>query len=164
MLADPTWHVPRHALRDEVVWIDRPPGGILDELGFGDGSVFGGATRRAARGGWGLSVTNPLFQETARLCGPVPGWHQDITLAELWVSWAYVAHVGPTGDTFYTDCLSLVKAWQRGQAYCSDVLSIYSAVWRRIRVKVIDIGEDNISVVWVPAHLTDAKTRVQHHP
>ena len=65
-------------------------------------------------------------------------------------------HIGPSGGSFFTDCQSLVKAWNRGQANCCDVLSIYSSIWPRIWDKVLDIGEDNAAVAWVPAHLAEA--------
>ena len=88
-----------------------------------------------------------------------PGWHQDITLAECWAFWAYVVHVGPAGGVFYTDCQNLHKAFVRGAAHCTDALSIYSGIWRKIWAKIHDIGVDLIQVVWVPAHLSESKAR-----
>ena len=108
LLADPTWAVPRPIAREEVIWKIRPPGGCLDEFGFGDGSILCGGFKRTARGGWGLSVQNDQRQETAKLCGPVPGWHQYITLAELWAFWAYVA---PTLDRWVVCSSQTARIW-----------------------------------------------------
>ena len=157
LVPDPSWHMPRPILAEAVVWEVRPADGYLDELGFGDGSVHCGRAPRAARGGWGLVVLGLDFKETARLHGPVPGWQQDITLAELMAFNMYLRHIGPGGGTFYTDCRNLVIAWTQGEAACTDAFSIYSGQWRQIWPVVHDIGFDNIHVKWIPSHTSKAK-------
>eukprot|EP00973_Karenia_brevis_P003983 548463-Karenia_brevis.AAC.1 len=70
-----------------------------------------------ARAGWGLTVLNAQLKETARLHGPVPGWHQDITLAESLAFMWYLRHAGPAGGTLYTDSKNVLQIWQRGPAH-----------------------------------------------
>ena len=89
----------------------------------------------------------------------MPGWHQDITLAELWAFWAFVAHLGPAGGVFHTDCRNLVQGFARGREYCTDAFSIYSGIWRRIWAKIEDVGEHLVQVEWMPAHMSEAKAR-----
>ena len=62
-----------------------------------------GRVKRLAREGWGLVVLSEERKVTAKLHGPLPGLHQDITLAESVAFLWYVRHIGALFGTFYTD-------------------------------------------------------------
>jgi hypothetical protein len=85
----------------------------------------------------------------------VPGWHQDITMAECMALMWYVRLVGAEGGTFHTDCLNLVRMWERGEAHCCDAFSVYSGVWRRIWTRIGDLDVGSVTVQWVKGHATD---------
>jgi hypothetical protein len=168
LLADPSWGAPRPRLDEAIVWVRRPADGTLAQSGFGDGSLFNGRHKRLARGGWGLAVYDNDDVLQALLHGPLPGYHQDILMAELFAMWMYVRHLGPFGGKFSTDSLSLVTMWRKGQASCCQTFSIYAAIWTLIWRKVDDVGEAAVSVSWVKGH-TNARhvaaglvTQLQH--
>lgn len=152
LLADPSWQAPRPLLVDNIIWELMPADGYLERKGFGDGSIFHGRHMRLARGGWGLVTYDHNDTQQARLHGPLPGYHQDILLAELYALLMYVRHVGPGGGHFCTDSLALVSMWQKGEAACCRTFSIYASVWTRIWSKVHDVGEALISVAWIKGH------------
>ena len=104
-------------LEEQVVWELWPADGWLGPLGFGDGSLLQGRVPRLARAGWGIVVLDAGRREMARLHGPVPGWHQDITMAECMALMWYVRLVSADGGTFHTVCLNLVRMWERGEAH-----------------------------------------------
>ena len=83
MLVDPSYgqNVPKPMRHEHVVWELHKENGELDTMGLGDGSLKHGRIKRLARGGWGLAVLNEDMKVTAKLHGPLPGLHQDITLA-----------------------------------------------------------------------------------
>ncbi len=114
LVADPSWSAPRPRADAAVVWERRPPDGHFASIGFGDGSLFNGRHKRLARGGWGLAVYGIDDELQALLHGPLPGFHQDIFMAELFAMWMYVRHLGPFGGNFSTDSLSLVTMWRKG--------------------------------------------------
>jgi hypothetical protein len=164
LLADPTWGAPRPRLDDAIVWVLRPADGSLAQNGFGDGSVYNGSHKRLARGGWGLAVYDDDGAIQALLHGPLPGYHQDILMAELFAMWMYVRHLG----AYSTDPLPLVTMWMKGQASCCHTFSKYAAIWTLIWRKVDDVGEAAFSVSWVKGH-TNARhvadgvvTQLQH--
>ena len=113
MLADPSYgqDVPKPIRHEHVVWEVHPVGGELDARGFGDGSLRHGRMKRLARGGWGAAVLTGDMKVTAKLHGPLPRLHQDITLAESVAFLWYLRHVSATGGTFYTrppwSCIAL---------------------------------------------------------
>ena len=136
------------------MWELMPTDGHLAQKGFGDGSLFHGRHKRLARGGWGLVVYDGNDVQQARLHGPLPGYQQDILLAELYALWVYVRHVGPDGGHFCTDSLSLVTMWRNGATACCQTFSIYASIWTRIWYKIHDVGEALISVAWIKSHTT----------
>ena len=156
---DPSWQAPPPLLSAAVVWEIHPQAGHFDELGFGDGSILDGRFPRLARGGWGLVVLDQHRHETARLHGPLPGLHQDITLAELTALEWYLKHIGPAGGNFHTDCHNIIKMWETGEQTCCDAFSIYSSVWRSIWRRVHDLGYELITLTWVKGHATDRHIR-----
>ena len=152
LLADPSWGAPRPRLDDAIVWVLRPSDGCCSQNGFGDGSLFHGRHGRLARGGWGLVVFDENDDLQASLHGPLPGYQQDILLAELYALCMYVRHVGPEGGSASTDSQSLVSMWKKGAASCCQTFSIYAAIWTRIWRKIDDIGESSIAISWVKGH------------
>ena len=131
LLADPSWNWPRPLLIEDIVWDIMPPDGHLAQQGFGDGSLFHGRHKRLARGGWGLVVYDGDDVQQAMLHGPLPGFQQDILLAELYALWVYVRHVGLDGGHFCTDSLSVVTTWRNEATACCQTCSIYASIWTR---------------------------------
>ena len=43
------------------------------------------------------------------------------------------------------------------EAHCTDAFSLYSSVWQHIWAKANDVGVDNITVKWIPAHTSQIK-------
>ena len=78
----------------------HPESGELDRRGFVDGSLRHGRMKRLARGGWGLAVLSEDMRVTAKLHSPLPGLHQDTTLAESVAFLWYLRHVSAMGGTF----------------------------------------------------------------
>ena len=83
MLADPSFgqDVSKPIGNEHLVWDLHPASGELDTQGVGDGSLRNGRMKALARGGWGLAVLNEDMKATAKLHGPLPDLHQDITQA-----------------------------------------------------------------------------------
>ena len=94
---------PKPIKHEHVVWEVHPENGELDTRGFGDGSLRHGRMKRLAREGWGLVVLSEEMKVKAKLHGPLPGLHQDITLAESVAFLWYLRHIGALFGTFYTD-------------------------------------------------------------
>ena len=109
MLADPAFgqDVPKPTRHEHVVWEMHPLSGELNTRGFGVGSFRNGSMKWLARLGWGLAVLNEEMQVTAKLHGPLPGLHQDVTLAESVAFPFYMRHVSAMGGNFYSDSLIL---------------------------------------------------------
>ena len=65
--------------------------------------------KRLALGGWGFAVLNEDMKLTAKLHGPPPCLHQDVTLTESVAFLWYLPHVGALGGTFHTDPLHVQR-------------------------------------------------------
>ena len=83
MLGDPSFgkDVPKRIGHEHDVKDLHPWSGDFDTQGFGDGPLRNGRMKRLARGGLGLAVPNEDMKVTAKLHGPLPGLHLDITPA-----------------------------------------------------------------------------------
>ena len=101
-------------------------------------------------------VFDDSLQQQARLHGPLPGFQQDILLAELHALWWHTRHLCPFGGRFYTDSKSLVAMWQTGPARCCDAFSVYSGIWRLIWGKIDDVGPQLVTTSWIKGHATAA--------
>ena len=80
------------------------------DSGFGDGFLRCRSMKLLARGGWGLTVPSGDMKVMAKLHSPLPGLHQDITLAESGAFLWCVRHVSAPGGTFHTDSLNVQRS------------------------------------------------------
>ena len=88
-----------------IVWERCPPDRILIGTGYGDGSGLNPKLEAIRRCGWGLVVWTPLGGISACAHGPLPGWTQDVPLAESYAFLIYLRFIGPTTDVnVATDC------------------------------------------------------------
>ena len=142
MLADPSFGqaVPRPIRHEHVVWEVHPVSGELDVRGLGDGSLRHGRTKQLARGSWVLALLNEDVKVTAKLHGPLPGIHQNITLEEscffcgtCGTSTRWAAHL-LHGLLERASLLDETPGVQQQRQF------IHASTWRRIWKRIDEIG------------------------
>ena len=133
-------------------WDIFPPDGVFEGVGFGDGSGLKPVHPRARRCGWGLTVYSVGHGIVAELHGALPGWLQEVPIAESYALLMYLTHIGIHDPEFVTDCKFVVDTFAKGPEASSHGGFLCPHVWRRIWTRVRDIGRDRIIVRWVPAH------------
>ena len=151
LLGDPSWSYPAPLLSEHVIWEKAPAGGLLEGECYGDGSGKRPRYKRLRRCGWGLMCYSRGVGITAMARGPLPGWQQDVPLAESYAFWMTLRHAD-VQVVFYTDCEFVRQTFEAGPAHSSSGWFIYAAVWRQIWKRVEDIGVENVHVRWIPAH------------
>ncbi len=153
LMSDPSWHYPPPRLDELVVWEKAPAGGVLDGESYGDGSGRRPRFARLRRCGWGLVCYTRGVGVTARAHGPLPGWQQDVPLAESY-AFLITLRFASVRVCFYTDCEFVRNTFEAGPAHSTSGWFIYAGVWRQIWKYVEDIGVENVQVRWIPAHTT----------
>ena len=111
-----------------------------------------GRRARAARPGWGLTVLDAALVQTALHHGPLPGFHQDITLAESWAFWMFLRFAPHEGGVFHTDSKNVETFWNEGPFFVKDPWFMYSSICRKIWKCATEIGVGLLKVVWIKGH------------
>ena len=96
-------------------------------------------------------MLNEERKVTAKL-GPLPGLHQDITLAESVAFLWYLRHVSALGVIFYTDSRDVHRFWTGGPEYSTRGQFIFASTLRRTWERIDEIGTHLIQVDWVKGH------------
>ena len=141
LVGDPTFAYPPPALVPDMVWTICPPGGRLEGTIYGDGSGSRGQYRRLRRCGWGIATISDRNVYTAKLHGPLPGWQQDVPLAESFAFYMGLRLAFGRCD-FVTDCRFVLDTFQAGPSHSSTGWFVYAELWRQIWHHVDDIGVD----------------------
>lgn len=155
LLSDPSWKYPQPTMTEFVVWEKKPVGNILEGECYGDGSGRRPRFARLRRCGWGIVCYTRGVGFSAVAHGPLPGWQQEVPLAENFAFMFALRHAD-VRVAFFTDCLFVKDTYEKGPEHSSSGWFVYARVWREIWKLALDIGMDNIEVTWIPTH-TSAK-------
>ena len=132
----------------------------MEGTSYGDGSGARGWLRRLRRCGWGLATITDRNVYTAKLHGPLPGWQQDVPLAESYAFYVALRFSAVRCD-YVTDCRFVLDTFQAGPGPSSRGWFVYAGLWREIWRAVDDIGSEQVSVRWVPAHTRELDVGVR---
>ena len=120
-----------------------------------DGSVLHGSDPVLARAGYGVVMSSAVGTWDARLFGAYAGPIQCIDAAEVYA--ALVAVRFAAGSiVVYSDSSFFVGGWHRGRSWCTAASRTHADVWRKFWDVAEDFGIENIHVVKVKGHATQA--------
>jgi len=157
LVPDPAFALPAPIAVRHVIWTKPPADGWLRGQSYGDGAgLFRALSKRAERCGFGVVAMDGIHC-VAVGHGPVPGFDQNVPLAESLSFLVALENHGPGLVDFATDCQLVQDAWRRGRAWSTDGFFVLCGVWRLIWDRIDDIGAGGVVVRKVRSHLRRAQ-------
>ena len=154
------YKAPLPAPEDQLIWAgeSRRLSGDL----FGDGSGRNVKIAGLRRCGWGIVQLDRNNEVCNSVHGPLPGWEQEVPLAELYALLQALLHC-PLGAAmhFHTDCKYVSRGFASGRAGTTQSIHLYAGIWKQIWARIDQInlvdwieGNNLVHVSWVKAHAT----------